>query len=120
MIGPILKELAKILLKNKNAIQKTGQEAVKFYGKHHVAINRGIRIAAIAFIQYNTYRAQQYEKKLQEQYAKYKQDTNEQFKVAAKNILNEIDGVIDSQDISEDEKRELKDILRRHADWVNS
>lgn len=117
MIGPILQAIGKILLQNKKTIIKAGQEAVKYYGKHHQVINRGIKIAVIALVQYNSYRAQQYEKKLQEQLKKYRKSTNEKFKAAARNILNEIDNVMEKENLTEDEKKELRDILARHAAW---
>ena len=120
MIGPILKQIGIILFKNKDKVIKAGQEAAKFYGKHHVAVNRGIYITAIAVVQYNTYRAKKYENELQEQHKKYKEDASNQIKTEARSIINEIDSIIEKEDLTEEEKRELKDILQRHAGWVNN
>ena len=64
MIGPFISKIGQLILKNRKAIQKAGQEAIKFYVKNRVAINTGIKIAAIAIVQYNSYRAKKYEKEL--------------------------------------------------------
>ena len=117
MIGPILQGLGKILFQNRKILIKAGQEAAKYYGKHHQVINRGIKIAVIALVQYNSYRAQQYEKKLQEQLKNYRESTNKKYKTAARGILNEIDIMIEKENLTEDEKKELRDILTRHAAW---
>ena len=118
MIGELLAKVLKVLMKNKATIQKGGQEAIKFYGKHQSQINAGIKIAALVVMQYNTYRAQKYEKELQEQYKKYKKDNNEQYKTAAKSIFDDINSVIKKANLTQNEKDELNDILKRHAAWI--
>ena len=119
MIGPLLQKIGELIFKHKDTIIKAGKEATKIYTKHHVAINRGIKIAAIAYMQYNTYRAQKYEKELHEKYKKYKKSANERFKTEAKKTINRIQSIIAKQNISQNEKDELNNILTRHARWVN-
>lgn len=80
-----------------------------------VAITGG---AFVAYKAYETYRARKYEEKLQKLQKKYKETTKERYKEAGLKIFNRIRKVLSNACLPDKERKELKDIVKRHAEWV--
>ena len=68
---------------------------------------------------YVTYRARKYDRELDALREKYKRDQINATKEAARKMMLQIQEIIDNEKaISQQEKKELMEILRENNDWV--
>ncbi|MEA1972616.1 MAG: hypothetical protein U9N34_04900 [Candidatus Cloacimonadota bacterium] len=74
----------------------------------------------VGYVAYNTYKAIQFEKKLQALHKKHKTSQHNKYKREAKKVLTEVEELIEQYETSEDEKRESQNILNRYSSWVYS
>ncbi|MBC8146703.1 MAG: hypothetical protein H8E98_01825 [Bacteroidetes bacterium] len=75
--------------------------------------------ALISYVVYETVKAQKIEDKLHDNYKKYKKSSQNKFKASAKRTLSSVEKMIkESKDLTSAEKKELKEILKRHSEWV--
>ena len=76
------------------------------------------RFIFIVYKDYETAKAKKYEKKLQASQKKYEKNVRSNGKKKAKIILEKVEDIINTVELTNDEKKELKNILYRHAKWV--
>lgn len=94
----------------------------RFIVRNWRLIAGGIIAGGLALKSYESHLAKKKEIELQDLYKKYQNKNLNKFQNAAKQILKEIDNIIEENiaSLTENEINELKDILHRHGKWVKS
>ncbi len=71
---------------------------------------------------YKTVRAKKIEQELYDKYKQFKSEGKEEIKSSAQNIVNNVENTLQKNRglLSSEEEEEVKDIIKRHSEWINT